>query len=119
MGGGRGRVALLTLVVAASVAPGSAVADEAEPLYDPTRVAEIDLSIPQASRDALAATPDEYQDATFPLRLGDQTYGPLAVGVRLKGEFTFRTLDAKAAFKVKFAHSVKGQRVLGLKTLTL
>jgi hypothetical protein len=119
MRGGKGRVALLTLAVLALAPPPSAAADEAEALYDPTRVAEIDLSIPQASRDALAVTPDEYQDATFTLRLGDQTYGPLAVGVRLKGDITFRTLERKAAFKVKFAHSVKGQKVLGLKTLTL
>ena len=46
-------------------------------------------------------------------------YGPLAIGARLKGSASFRPLSGKAAFKLKFAHSVKGQRFLGLKTLTL
>jgi hypothetical protein len=40
--------------------------------------------------------------------------------VRLKGRAgSFQTLDGKAAFKVKFNHSVSGQRFLGLKKLTL
>src|SRR6185369_7170650 len=62
-----------------------------------------------------------YHDATFSLtRAGGQTYGPLAVGVRLKGgSFGFRTLTGKASFKVKFNFSVSGQRFQGLKKLTL
>ena len=110
-------VAGLALLALAPAARGAE--DQAAPLFEPTKVAEIDLGLPQASRDALASDPDEYQDGTFTMRSGGQTYGPLAVGVRLKGGSTFRGLDAKAAFKVKFAHSVRGQRLLGLKTLTL
>ena len=91
-------------------------------LFDPGMVHEINLTLPQATIDALNADPEgEYHDATFTLtKEGGQTYGPLAVGVRLKGgSFGFRSLDAKAAFKIKFNFSVAGQRFQGLKKLTL
>lgn len=93
-------------------------------LFDPGAVQVIDLTLPQSTIDALNAssTPTaEYHDATFSLTRADgQTYGPLAVGVRLKGgTFGFRSLAGKAAFKVKFNHSVAGQRFQGLKKLTL
>ncbi len=96
-----------------------AQADEAAALFDPTTVVEIDLDLPSASLDALASDPDEYVDATFSLTGPDGSYGPLAIGARLKGSASFRPLSAKAAFKLKLAHTVKGQRFLGLKTLTL
>jgi hypothetical protein len=41
------------------------------------------------------------------------------VGIRLKGFGSFRTLAAKAAFKVKIPFSVPGQRLAGLRKLTL
>ena len=41
------------------------------------------------------------------------------VGIRLKGSFSFRDLNAKPAFKVKFDEFVEGQRLLGLRRLTL
>ncbi len=84
-------------------------------LFDPTVVYEIDLSLPQASRDALAIDPDTYVAGTFALSGPAGTYGPLAVGVRLKGHNSFRDLGGKAAFKVKFG----GQRFHGLEKLTL
>jgi hypothetical protein len=94
--------------------------DQAAWLFDPGAVVEINLTLPQASKDALAANPDEYQDATFSLTTTGGTYGPLAVGARLKGGYgSFRPLTGKSAFKIKFAHSVAGQRFLGLKKLTL
>ena len=94
--------------------------DRAAWLYDPSKVVEIDLSLPPASRAALVADPREYQDASFSLTSGGGTYGPLAVGLRLKGwAGSFRGLDGKAAFKVKFNHSIPGQRFFGLKGLTL
>jgi hypothetical protein len=91
-------------------------------LFDPGAVQSIDLGLPQSTIDALNADPEgEYHDATFSLtRSNGQTYGPLAVGVRLKGgSFGFRDLDHKAAFKIKFNFSVAGQRFQGLKKLTL
>ena len=93
-------------------------------LFDPAAVHVIELTLPQATIDALNASPvptEDYYDATFSLtRSGGQTYGPLAVGVRLKGGvFGFRSLAGKAAFKLKFNHSVAGQRFQGLTRLTL
>ena len=91
-------------------------------LFDPGAVQVVDLSLPQATIDALNSDPEsEYHDATFSLtRAGGQTYGPLAVGVRLKGgSFGFRSLAGKASFKIKFNFSVAGQRFQGLKKLTL
>jgi hypothetical protein len=93
--------------------------DPAAWLFSPDSVVEIDFTLPQESIDALNADPDEYQNATFSLTTASDEYGPLDVGVRLKGKGSFRPLSGKAAFKVKMSHSVPGQRFLGLKTLTL
>jgi hypothetical protein len=112
---------MMTLSLAcALVSAGPAVADEAAWLYEPDHVTEIDLELPDESREALAADPDEYVEGTFSLERHDGTsYGPLVVGVKLKGNASFRTLDGKAAFKLKFNEFVKGQTFLGLKKLTL
>jgi len=113
---------MLLVAVAALLAPplgaGGQGADGSW-LYDPTQVTEIDLKATDAALAQLAATPDEYVDAAITLRNGENAYGPYAVGVKLKGHASFRTLDGKAAFKVKFAHSISGQKFQGLKSLTL
>src|SRR3712207_4738032 len=89
-------------------------------MFDPAQVAEIDLGLSPESRAALDADPDEWVEGTFSIKRSDgTTYGPLIVGVRLKGHFSFRTLDKKAAFKLKFNEFVSGQKFLGLKKLTL
>ena len=91
-------------------------------LFDPSAVQVVDLTLPQSTIDAINAAPEaEYYPATFSLtRSNGTTYGPLAVGVRLKGgAFGFRDLTGKASFKVKFNFSVSGQRFQGLKKLTL
>jgi hypothetical protein len=94
--------------------------DQAAWMFEPDVVVEIDLELPQESIDALAVEPKEYADGTFSLTTTGGTYGPLAVGVRLKGGLgSFRPLTGKAAFKIKFNHSVGGQRFLGLEKLTL
>ena len=108
-----------TLWAALTFVAPAAQADEAASLFDPTTVVEIDLDLPAASRDALASDPDEYVDATVMLTGPDGSYGPLAIGARLKGSASFKPLSGKAAFKLKLGHTVKGQRFLGLKTLTL
>ncbi|HEX7347447.1 MAG TPA: CotH kinase family protein, partial [Candidatus Limnocylindrales bacterium] len=92
-------------------------------------VAAIELTLPEASIAALEDPEkrEKYQDGTFSLAMTDGTpagvgepSAPFDVGVRLKGgRGSFKPLTEKAAFKVKFNHSVKGQMFLGLKTLTL
>ena len=76
-------------------------------LYDPLQVTEIDLEASQAALAQLAAVPDEYVDARITLRNGASTYGPYGVGLRLKGHGAFRSLEGKAAFKIKFGYAVR------------
>lgn len=98
-----------------AAAAGGPAPDLAGWMFDPGKVVGIDLSLPQSSIDALNADPDEYRDATFTLTTTGATYGPLAVGARLKGGLgSFRDLSGKAAFKLRF-----NQRFLGLEKLTL
>jgi len=109
-----------------AAAPAGAVLT-VDSMYDPAKVAVIDLQLPPASVAALEAEPDEYVEGTFaiaesdgtPTGVGEYT-APLTVGVRLKGGGgSFRDLGGKAAFKVKFNEFVSGQKFLGLKRLTL
>src|SRR3712207_5959891 len=103
----------------ALAAPAHA-ADDVAWIFDPAQVSEIDLGLPAESRAALAADPGEYVQGTFKIERSDgTTIGPLTVGIRLKGTVSFRTLDKKAAFKIKFNEFVSGQKLLGLKKLTL
>jgi CotH kinase protein/Lamin Tail Domain len=88
-------------------------------MFEPSELVEIDLDLPQESIDALEAEPEEYVDATVSLSGSEGSFGPLEVGVRLKGSGSFRPLGQKAAFKVEFDHSVPGQDLLGLDKLTL
>lgn len=111
---------VLALVALVLGGPATARADEAAWLFEPDRVVEIDFTLSDDARAALEADPGEYVDAGFELRVDGAPMGdPLPVGLRLKGSSSFRGLDGKAAFKVKFAHSVGGQRFAGLKSLTL
>ncbi|HMS61317.1 MAG TPA: CotH kinase family protein [Solirubrobacteraceae bacterium] len=98
---------------------GGPLADEAAWLFEPGRVAEIDLGLSAEAREELEEEPDEYVAGTFALRTPGGAYGPYTVGVRLKGSGSFRPLGGKAAFKVSFDHVVAGQRFLGLRRLTL
>jgi len=118
--------------MAALLLLGAGVARAAEPdpaasMYQPGSVVAIDLTLPQASIEALEADPTgEYRAGTFSLATTDGTpagigefSSPLDVGIRLKGQVgSLRPLGQKAAFKIKFSF-VKGQKFLGLKKMTL
>lgn len=117
------RIAIaLTLLIGMLALPAFAVADEAEPLFDSADVAEIDFVLPPASLQKLEEEPetDEYQHAEITVEVGGVTHSLADVGFRLKGGHgSFRELTGKAAFKVKFNQFVKGQKLLGLKKMTL
>ena len=86
-----GALLLLALPRAASAEPAP---DPASWLFAPTLVARIDLTLPPASIAALEAEPDEYQPGTFSLHGVGGEFGPLDVGIRLKGGVgSFRPLD--------------------------
>jgi CotH kinase protein/PASTA domain len=110
---------LLALLALASAAPASAAAaDPAAPLYDPAAVSLADIVLPQSSIEALNADPYEYQPGTLVMTVAGVSHGPLQVGVRLKGHGSFQPLSGKASFKLKL-NWVPGQKVLGLKKMTL
>ena len=116
-------LAWAAIQLAVGLAPVAAAGEEVDlvsSMYSPESVAEIELDLPQASIEALEAEPDEYQPATFALKVGAATYGPYAVGARLKGGVgSFRPLPGKAGLKVKFDEYVDGQTFFGLEKLTL
>jgi hypothetical protein len=113
-------IATLLCWAAFACAAASAGADEAEWLYDPTKVVEIDFEMTPQAEAALELEPDEYVPATLTLTHGALVFGPLEVGLRLKGGLgSFRPLSEKAAFKVKLDEFVDDQTVLGLERLTL
>lgn len=118
-------LALLAAVAAALLAaafPAAAGADEgpAAWLFDPEAIVEIELDLPPETVAALEEDPKgDYRPATFTVRAAGVPERTLAVGVKLKGHGSFRGLDGKAAFKVKFNELVKGQKLDGLKKLTL
>ena len=106
--------------------PATASADEAELIYQPGAVLEIDLGISAENEAKLEAEPDEDVKGTFTARLTDGTPGgsttPLVtnhpVEIHLKGHKTgsFRKLTEKAAFKLKFG---KKELFRGLRKMTL
>jgi len=116
-----GWIALSALAVSVVLTSGwadAARADSAAPLFDPTSVAQIDFTLSQASKDSLNTSPATYVPATFSLSQNGTAYASSTVGLRLRGSTSFRTLDGKASFKVKFKE-FGGPAFLGLKKLTL
>jgi hypothetical protein len=114
----------LACLAALFVLPATAVADEAEWMYDPDQVVEIRLGGLSAEElDALEAEPDEYVHGSFELLVDGVTKGTLLedVGIRLKGGFgsSRPVKTGKSGFKVRFDEFVKGQLFFGLKRLTL
>jgi hypothetical protein len=118
------QLVVLTLVVSAlgGLWAQSAAADEAASIYDPSRMHVIRLTLPQKSREGLAADRDKYQPGTFSLAETDGTPGgegpfstPVNVKIKLKGSASYRPLSEKSAFKIKFEEAP----FRGLRTITL
>jgi hypothetical protein len=87
-------------------------------LFASDHLPTFEITIPPASWDALQAAGEGskvYEHASI-------RYGELVlddVGIRLKGRASFQNLDGKASFKIKMHEFVSGQRLLGLRRLTL
>lgn len=93
---------------------GMPTVDTSGELYDPDRLPRFDIDLPQASVEALGSAPDVYVRGS--LRYGTETLAD--IGVRIKGEASQRTLDEKAAFKLKFDEFVSKQSFHGLRRMT-
>ena len=91
-------------------------------LFSTSAVTQIELTIPQASETSLnnRNTAKNYVAAQFKVTLAGQTIGPIDVGIRLKGSTSLELLNQRPSFKVAFNWKLlKGNRLLGLKNLTL
>jgi hypothetical protein len=88
--------------------------DTSGELYDPERLPRFDIDLPADSVSALGQAPDVYVRGT--LRYGDEMVSD--IGVRIKGEGSLRTLQEKAAFKLKFDEFVSKQSFHGLRRMT-
>lgn len=94
---------------------GGTTGDPSAELFDPDKLPRFDIDLPAASITALDADPDTY--VTGALHYNGESVTD--IGIRIKGEATKRTLDKKAAFKIKFDEFVDKQAFHGLRRLTL
>jgi len=106
------RRSLLAAVLALACHDGGSKSDV---LFDGEAIQVFELTLPPSSVQGLLAQPREYQPGT----LAWQGHTFTQVGVRLKGRASFRDINGKAAFKIKLDEFVPGQRLLGLRRLTL
>ncbi|MFM1846093.1 MAG: hypothetical protein RIS19_566 [Actinomycetota bacterium] len=98
--------------------------DAAAVFYNPVVVSNVDLTMPQATIDALNADPNAstYRTADVKITTADGVITTLTnIGVRLKGQATRRLINNydKAPMKLKFDAFVAGQKFMGLTRMTL
>ena len=89
--------------------------DTSGEVYDPEKFPRFDLDLPQASVTALGQDPETYVRGS--LRYGTEVVAD--IGVRIKGEGSKRSLEQKAAFKLKFDEFVPKQTFHSLRRMTL
>jgi hypothetical protein len=119
-GGSSGSAGMGGVAGAPNTAPPKT--DESAELYDPSRLPRFDIELPPASELALqsvadADDPKQTEWVHASLRYGSERVAD--VGIRIKGEGSFRPLGDKAPFKLKFDEYVSNQQFHGLKRLTL
>ncbi|MDP2307622.1 MAG: CotH kinase family protein [Pseudomonadota bacterium] len=85
-------------------------------LYREGVVHDLFLTVEEDALDALADSPDEDVAAALNVDRDPEAY---AVGLRLKGTSSFRTLKSKPAFKIDFHQWDPEARFHGLKRMTL
>ncbi len=115
---------------AATTTSGDATTDDsttgaiqpgADQLFTDAGVSRFELTLEQTAIDALSANPSTYVPADGHIELADGTTFDLQnLGVRLKGRYgSFRTLDQKAAFLLRFDAYNPDQEPMGLEKLAL
>ncbi|AKT37573.1 CotH kinase family protein [Chondromyces crocatus] len=96
------------------------LADPAAPLFAGTSIPRFEITMTQESLDELSATPYEYVKGDLTVELDGETIALQNIGVRIKGRAgSFRSLDQKTAFLLKFDKFTKKQRFLGLEKLAI
>lgn len=112
-------LAFIVVLVAASVlvnpialaaeAKTAKKAGSGEDLFARPTVWKLKIEIPSGGQEALRKDPKEYVKAT--VRAGDVTL--TNVGVRLKGQTTYQSIDKRPGLTLKFNEFVKGQELMG------
>ena len=109
---------IIAVLVAASVLvqPGAFAAEAKAPkkaagedLFARPNVWKLKIEIPSGGQEALRKDPKEYVKAT--VRVGDMVL--TNVGVRLKGQTTYQSIDKRPGLTLKFNEFVKGQDLMG------
>ncbi|HET8937771.1 MAG TPA: CotH kinase family protein [Polyangiales bacterium] len=93
--------------------------DESFAIYAQDQLPTFRIILSESAEADLVFAPREYVPASLELTLGDSTERIDVVGVKLKGQGSFRTLDLKAGFRIKIDKYSKGQTLHGLEDLTL
>ncbi|OJH35531.1 CotH kinase family protein [Cystobacter ferrugineus] len=104
----------------AGIPDAGSVVRPSEALFAGTSIPLFELTLSQASIDALNAAPDTYVKGDLRLELDGQILELPQIGVRLKGQLgSARNLNQKAAFLLKFDKFQNKQTLFGLKKLAL
>ena len=89
-------------------------------LFDRSAVADVEITLSQASIDSLWADGHIYVAGQVRITSGGFDSGTMDAGVKLKGRYgSYSTLDGKSAFKIKLDFGRPGYRMLGLDVLNL
>ncbi len=118
-GGSTGGGGTTTTSMGGGGAGGSGPTSDA--LFNSDGIARIDITLSDLAKQSINIAPSEYAhgDAKIQLASGEILTVP-NIGVRLKGVYgSFRTLDQKAAFLLKFNQYEKKQKPLGLAKLAV
>ncbi len=99
--------------------PNRLQADSPASVFDTMAVYEIDLTVTDEAYQSLLTSPYEYTEADFAMTADGESSGSLSVGLRLKSGLSFRPIDQKASFKIRFDKYDDNLRFAGLKKLTL
>jgi len=100
--------------------PNEAVPDLDKLIFNLERVASIDITLPDASVDSLWNDPRTFVPGTFRYETDGLQSGELPMGIRIKGKWgSFRDLNGKSAFRVRFNFGLPGGNFVGLQNLTL
>jgi hypothetical protein len=85
----------------------------------PATLPQLRITLDSAAEASLDREPRTFVEASLEFEDREGRVGPLSVGIRLKGQSVFRTLDMKAAFKLDTDRFEDGSYLLGVEKLTL
>ncbi len=88
-------------------------------LFDPLNVFTIELTLSEASIQALSQNPNDYVEGSISVSDLEQNVDETTIGIRLKGGLSYRPLGQKASFKLGIDEIIESNRLLGLRNLTL